>query len=243
MSKSIPPAPVSYGGHESVLTRLKSCFEFYCGYFELSWRSVARKWLISKFFDFSWIWLGQPDYEYFGWLCLFCHFSIFLGNQKKSIATESCLEFYCGHFELSKRSVDWKIVYFKIFRFFGHFCCKKSRFLPFCNISRQPGKMQQKSLRILLRSFWVIIEVGSLKNGWFAKIDFLGIFGVKNYVFAIIRYFKTARKKLSKRRLFRILLRSFWAIIKVCSLKNGWFQKIFDFLGILGAKNHGFAIF
>ena len=32
-------------------------------------------------------------------------FLILLGNQEKSVAKDSCLEFYCGHFELSWRSV------------------------------------------------------------------------------------------------------------------------------------------
>ena len=69
---------------------------------------------------------------------------IFLGNQEISVGKQSCLELCYGHFELTWRFVIRKRMISKKFRFSGHFWGKKSRFLPFFNFSRQPGKSEAK---------------------------------------------------------------------------------------------------
>ena len=71
----------------------KRGLEVNCSHFALSWRSVT-----SKMADFKIL----SIFGYFGGKNLrFCPFTIFLGNQEKSVEYKSCKEFYCGHFELS----------------------------------------------------------------------------------------------------------------------------------------------
>ena len=81
----------------------KSDSEFRSGYFELSLRSVA--WKIADFKIFLKNFLGTFGVKNH----VFGHFSIFLGLQEKSVFYKSDSEFCSGHFELSWRSVAWKI--------------------------------------------------------------------------------------------------------------------------------------
>lgn len=74
------------------------------------------------------------------------------------------------------------------------------------------------------------MKLCSFKNGWFQIFfDFSGILGGGGQKSRFLPFFNFSRhpgKNVRKQTCITILLRSFWAIIKLCRLKNDWFQKI-----------------
>ena len=127
-----------------------------------------------------------------------------------------------------KKFYNWLDKNFKIFlKIFLAFLGKKLHFLAIFNFYRPPGKkcILQKWFRISFWSFWAIIKVRSLKNSWFQNFfeEFFGhLWGKKSRFWTFFNFSRPPGKKCILQKWFRILFRSFWAIMKVCSLKNSW---------------------
>ena len=104
----------------------------------------------------------------------FFKFSRQLGKKFKN---KSCKELYCNHFELSSRTVAWKIADWKFFAFLGIFRYKTT-FLPFFNFLRQPGRsVERKNCKEFLCSDFELLWISAAwKRADFKKISIFWYF-------------------------------------------------------------------